>query len=137
MLLHASLCPLLLHASLWWSQLGISNITDGRTQRIRVCSMWALSAATATSAKPALLSHTHPHCCYCCCSAVFAVLEEPHPPAPAPGRTKKWSPRKEDARVAAAEAAAVAASLAASTVVRIRALDGLGASSMCHQVCVV
>lgn len=49
---------------------------------------------------------------------------------------KEGSSSKKD-RFAAAEAAAIAASMAAATVVRIKALDGLGCSTVCQQVCTV
>lgn len=65
---------------------------------------------------------------------VFAVLEEPPPPTSTTGKLKKWGGRKEDPKVAAAEAAVLAAAMAGSTVVRIRALDGLGVSVVCQQV---
>eukprot|EP00878_Enallax_costatus_P029671 GHUV01032212.1.p1 GENE.GHUV01032212.1~~GHUV01032212.1.p1 ORF type:complete len:886 (+),score=247.65 GHUV01032212.1:482-3139(+) len=63
---------------------------------------------------------------------MFAVLEEPLPPAPSQGKPRKW--KKEDPKLAAAEAAVLAQTLAAATVVRIRALDGLGVSVVCQQV---
>lgn len=65
---------------------------------------------------------------------VFAVLEEPAPVLPAVGKGRKKK-GKDSEKWAAAEAAAVAASMAAATVVRIKALDGLGCSTICHQVC--
>jgi hypothetical protein len=70
-----------------------------------------------------------------CCNYrdVFAVLEEPPPNLPAVGKPKKVK-KKHSGKWAAAEAAASAASMAAATVVRIKALDGLGCSTVCHQV---
>lgn len=70
-----------------------------------------------------------------CCKYrdVFAVLEEPPPNLPAVGKPKKVK-KKDSEKWAAAEAAALAASMAAATLVRIKALDGLGCSTVCHQV---
>lgn len=67
------------------------------------------------------------------CRDVFAVLEEPPPVVPAVGKSKKKR-GKDGEKWAAAEAAAIAASMAAATVVRIKALDGLGCTTTCHQV---
>lgn len=64
---------------------------------------------------------------------VYAVLEEPLPPSTSSGKLKKKK-GKEDPKVAAAEAAVIAAQLAASTVVRIKSVDGLGTTTVCHQV---
>jgi len=64
---------------------------------------------------------------------VYAVLEEPLPPSSSSGKLKKKK-GKEDPKVAAAEAAVIAAQLAASTVVRIKSVDGLGTTTICHQV---
>ncbi|KAF6235943.1 hypothetical protein COO60DRAFT_484505 [Scenedesmus sp. NREL 46B-D3] len=64
----------------------------------------------------------------------FAVLEEPAPPLPSSSKSKKWKGRKEDPKAAAAEAAVLAAAIAGATVVRIKSLDGLGVSMVCHQV---
>jgi hypothetical protein len=61
------------------------------------------------------------------------VLEEPPPTPPAVGKPKKKRGKDSD-KWAAAEAAALAASMAAATVVRIKALDGLGVNTLCHQV---
>ena len=65
---------------------------------------------------------------------VFAVLHEPAPVTPAVGGKVKKKRGKDAERWAAAEAAAIAASMAAATVVRIKAMDGLGCSTLCHQV---
>lgn len=68
-----------------------------------------------------------------CLRDVFAVLDEPPPNLPSAGKPKKLK-KKDSEKWAAAEAAAMAASMAAATVVRIKALDGLGCSTVCTQV---